>query len=178
LLTFFRKGKLKKFFKADSNGSSELTFFDAVELFKCDQNATKVTIPKEFYELLDRNKKEFDFATSEEAYEKPSRHGSSNEAYVVKRLKTKEFKNYQGFTDEDDEYLKSVLRAFDSGVIPRNASKRIKELLEKEVNPIKMLNILKKNIPLALLDEGYRPKQYVPAAAGEVILSEYLCSGE
>ncbi len=178
LVSFFRKGKLKKFFIADVGESKELTFFEAVDLFKCNEQTTRTSIPKEFYRLLEENKKQFEFATSEEIYEKPSRHGTSNEAYVVRRLKAKEIKHYQGFTDEDEEYIKSVLKAFDVGVIPRNTSKRMKELLEKEINPIKILSILKKNIPLSLLDVAYHKYPIHASLSGEVILSEYFQNAE
>jgi superfamily II DNA/RNA helicase/HKD family nuclease len=173
LITFFRKGKLKKFFSATGNECKELTFFEAVDLFKCDEQIQKASIPEEYYALLSANKLHFEFATSEEAYEKPSRHGTSNEAYIVKRLKAQEFKSYQGFTDDDDEYIKSVLKAFDTGVIPRNTSKRMKNLFEKETNPLKLLVILKKNIPGSLLETDKYQSAHA-SHTGEVILSEYF----
>jgi superfamily II DNA/RNA helicase/HKD family nuclease len=178
LVTFFRKGKLKKFFLTNVDASNELTFFEAVDLFKCEEATERKPISKDYYSLLAKNKSAFILATSEEAEGKPSRHGTSNEAYIVKRIKAKEFKNYQGFTDDDDDFIKSMLKAFDSGIVPRNASKRIKEIIEREANPIKVLGILRKNIPPNLLDFSTPHQNVSSAQLREVILSEYLHIGK
>jgi superfamily II DNA/RNA helicase len=177
LATYFRTGKLKKFFIANGFESKEITFFEAVDLFKCDETAKRLAIPKEYYSLLSKNKSAFELATSEETYEKQSRHGTSNETYIVKRMKANEFKNFQGFTDDDDDFIKSLLRAFDSGIIPRNISKRIKGLIEKEGNPIKVLWILRNNIPTNLLDSSITHQPVQSSQAREVILSLYLKGG-
>jgi len=89
------------------------------------------------------------FITSGENFEPKGsggRGGLSNERYVITRLKAKEFKKYQGFTDDDEEYIRLVLRGYEDGVIPKNTTKNIKEKkIEKgKVNPLKVLAILKK----------------------------------
>ncbi|MDP2207698.1 MAG: helicase-related protein [Bacteroidota bacterium] len=177
LATYFRTGKLKKFFIANGLESKEITFFEAVDLFKCDETVKRLAIPKEYYSLLSKNKSAFELATSEETYEKQSRHGTSNETYIAKRMKANEFKNFQGFTDDDDDFIKSLLSAFDSGIIPRNISKRIKGLIEKEQNPIKVLWILRNNIPTNLLDSSIMHQPVQSSQAREVILSLYLKGG-
>ena len=78
-----------------------------------------------------------------------------------------------GFTDDDEDFLKAVLRAFEDGVIPRNTSKRLKQELEQEINPLKALAIFRNNIPLALLTGGHAA-QGRELHTREVILSEYL----
>jgi superfamily II DNA/RNA helicase/HKD family nuclease len=176
LLTFFRKGKLKKFFSADGKASKELTFFEAVDLFKCGPPTPKISTPKAFYPFLDLNKSAFDRATSEETVEKGHLGGSSNESYIIKRLKAREMKDFQGFTEEDEGFLKSVLKAFENGVIPKNTGKRLKTELEKENTPLKALAILKKNLPSAILS-GTTTGQEIKHDKKEVILSEYLAAG-
>ncbi|MHB9097361.1 MAG: hypothetical protein ACYC5X_06005, partial [Syntrophales bacterium] len=84
-----------------------------------------------------------------------------------------EMKQFQGFTDDDEDFLKAVLRAFEDGVIPRNTSKRLKQELEQEINPLKTLAIFRNNIPLALLTGG-QTVQGRELHTREVILSEYL----
>ena len=66
-----------------------------------------------------------------------------------------------------------MLRAFEDGVIPRNTSKRLKQELEHEINPLKSLAIFRNNIPLALLTGG-QAAQGRELHTREVILSEYL----
>ncbi|MDA8091941.1 MAG: helicase-related protein [Actinomycetota bacterium] len=177
LITFFRKGKLKKFFRASGPESKELTFFEAVDLFRCLESARKLQTPKEFYPLLDQNKAMFDLAVSGETAEIVNSKGSSNEAYVIKRLKAKEMKLFPGFTEDDEDFLQSLLRAFENGIMPKNTSKRIKKEIEKEVNPLKVLAILKKNINLSILDTGTVGQGGIQDRR-EVILSEYLTVAE
>jgi len=176
LLTFFRKGKLKKFFLFDGKASKELLFFEAVDLFKCEENTTKQKIPKQYYPMLDKNKAEFDLVTSGEVLETKRSGGRSNESYVVSRLKAKEFQRYHGFTDDDEEYIRQVLKAYENGVIPQNTTKRIRKQIEKEPNPLRVLAILKNNIPYNLLDSP-TARQPVISTKREIILSEFLTSG-
>ena len=173
LVTFFRKGKLKKFFLADSSVSREITFFEAVDLFKCDPGTSKVAIPQTFYPFLDLNKAAFDQATSDETAEKGHPASSSNESYIIKRLKAKDFQKFSGFTEDDEDFLRSVLKAFENGVIPKNTSKRLKNELEKEIAPLKVLAILKKNLPSTILSVS-PSTQKIGHDRREVILSEYL----
>jgi hypothetical protein len=150
-----------------------LTFFEAVDLFKCGPSTPKIATPKTFYPFLDLNKSAFDQATSEETIEKGHSGGSSNESYIMKRLKAREMKAFQGFTEEDEDFLKSALKAFENGVIPKNTSKRLKTELEKEINPLKVLAILRKNLPQAILSATPTGQQ-TGHDRREVILSEYL----
>ena len=92
---------------------------------------------------------------------------------LFRSLKAREMKQFQGFTDDDEDFLKAVLKAFEDGVIPKNTSKRLKQELEKEAHPLKSLAILRNNIPLALLTGGQMPRGR-ELTTREVILSEYL----
>ncbi|MEW6618274.1 MAG: helicase-related protein [bacterium] len=179
LVTFFRKGKLKKFFITDSEESQEITFFEAVDLFRCKPDTPRQKIPKQYYPMLDKNKTQFDLVTSGEMLESKGsgrQGGRSNESYVIRRLKVKEFQQYQGFTDEDEEYIRQVLKGYEDGVIPQNTTKRIKKAIEEETNPLKVLAVFKKNIPYNILSLTKAPQPQV-LAKREVILSEYLTKG-
>lgn len=90
--------------------------------------------------------------------------------YLYKKLNDK--KNLEG---EDEDFIKAVLKAFEDGIIPKNTSKRLKAELEREINPLKVLAILKTNIPDALLSGG-NAGRYPDLHTREVILSEYLKS--
>ena len=63
-------------------------------------------------------------------------------------------RNFQGFTDDDEEYIGSVI-IDDAGGIPKKISKRIYAKLEKTqellVNPLKLLTLLKQELPEAFL---------------------------
>ena len=174
LITFFRKGKLKKFLINDGKQSEEISFFDAADYFECSEDTEKRSIPKSYYSMLDINKAKFELLTTSEDIEpSPSRGGRSNEKYVISRLKVKEFRNFSGFTEEDEEYIRLILLAYNDGVIPLNTSKKIKKAIEKEKKPLKVLGILKINIPYNILgvEQTGKPLELIK---GEVILSEYL----
>jgi len=176
LITFFRKGKLKKFFMSGGDGSRECTFFEAADILECDKDTKREKIPRQFYPMLKDNKEQFRFVTSGENFEPKGsggRGGLSNERYVIIRLKAKELRKYQGFTDDDEDYIRLVLRGYEYGIIPKNTTKGIKKKIEKESNPLKVLAILKKSIPNNILDLG-RPGQPSVSSKREVILSEYL----
>lgn len=176
LISFFRKGKLKKFCLADAAAVREVTFFEAAALFECQADTARKALPREFYPLLQRNKEEFDLLTSGEVFEKSGHGSKSNENYIIKRLKGNDIKHFKGFTDDDEDYLKAVLKTFEDGIIPKNTSKRLKAELEREINPLKVLAILKNNVPMSLLS-GDRSSQSFGYQVREVILSEYLVRG-
>jgi superfamily II DNA/RNA helicase/HKD family nuclease len=177
VVTFFRKGKLKKFLLSDGEISKEIDFFDAVELLKCDVYMPKLPVPPSYFKFLDLNKAEFDLITSWETVEQMLHTGTSNESYIIKRLKANEMKYFKGFTDEDDIFLKLALSAFESGIIPKNTSKRIKGKIEKEINPLKVLAVLRKNIPGSILNINH-PGRATEHDNREVILSEYIVGGD
>ena len=175
LITFFRKGKLKKFMFSDGEQSEEIPFFDAVHIFKCEPDVNRQSIPKEYYDFLKKNKKQFDQITSDEIEEpEKNRGGRSNEQYVIGTLKSDLIKKCTSFTDDDEEYIQVVMEKYNEGVIPKNITKRIKQKIETEGEALKILAVLKREIPGRLLgirhlggSEGFISKR-------EVILSEWL----
>ena len=175
LITFFRKGKLKKFMFSDGERSEEIPFFDAVNIFKCESDVNRQSIPKEYYDFLKKNKEQFEHITSDEIEEGgKSRGGRSNEQYVIGTLKSDLIKRCTSFTDDDEEFIQIVLEKYNEGVIPKNITKRIKQKIEKEGEALKVLAVLKREIPGRLLgirhsggSEGFISKR-------EVILSEWL----
>ena len=175
LITFFRKGKLKKFMFSDGEQSEEIPFFDAVNIFKCDSDASRMLMPRAYYDFLKKNKERFDQITLDEVQgSDKSRGGRSNEQYVIGTLKVKEFQKYSSFTDDDEEYIQIVLEKYNEGVIPKNITKRIKQKIEKEDEPLKILAVLKREIPGRLLGIRHSGSSGDIISKQEVILSEWL----
>lgn len=184
LFSFFRKGMLKKFYltEQESEEAAELTFFDAIDLLRCEPDTEKMHFQKDYYDLLAKNKLAFENATSEdmEIAVTAVRGGRSNVDFITKLLKANEIKHFDSYTDEDEEYIQLATKAFQEGVIPQNTAKKIANAIKKEITkgclhpPLKILGILKKNIPDALLmpEQAGKGSQY--NAKCEVILSEYL----
>ena len=175
LITFFRKGKLKKFMFSDGEQSEEIPFFDAVNIFKCEPDVDRQSIPKEYYEFLKKNKEQFDQITSDEIEEPgKSRGGRSNEQYVIGTLKSDLIKKCTSFTDDDEIFIQVVLEKYNEGVIPKNITKRIKQKIEKENEALKILAVLKREIPGRLLGIRHTGGSDGFISKREVILSEWL----
>lgn len=174
LITFFRKGRLKKFLLTEGETPVELPFLDAVKWFKCDRTERRAKIPRAFYDMLQQNKDAFERLTSPAPPTgRPRFTSRSNEAYIVRRLRATEFRNHPALTDEDEEFLERTRAAFEDGVIPRNTARRVRQAIERESHPLKVLGILRREIPGLLLQD--RPGvASVPAGRREVILSEYV----
>jgi superfamily II DNA/RNA helicase len=178
LVTYFRKGKLQKFFLADDKTESqELDFLSAAKILESNSDSKKQKLPEEFYELLEKNKKAFIDATTEELTEQVQRRGSDSSVKIMKILKFT-LKNTKQFTDEQEEYLKKVFKQLVEGGLPKQTTKEtlkaLNELNSALKNPIKVLAVLQKNIPVKLLESHYSELNPTSFGNREVILSMYL----
>jgi superfamily II DNA or RNA helicase/HKD family nuclease len=178
LITYFRRGKLGKFFIAKTKeASQELDFLFAAKLLESSAEDKKQKLPTEFYELLDKNKEAFIFATTEEMIEPKHRGGRDTAANILRILKAT-LKNTQKFTDDQELYLKKVLTQLEEGGLPKQTTKEalkaLNELKKDLMNPFKVLAALQTHIPERLLEGHY--VEYSPTVFGkrEVILSLYL----
>jgi len=180
LITYFRRGKLQKFFLAAAQPEAEeLDFISAAKLLDSDPDEPKKKLPGQFYDLLDKNKEAFILATNEEMAE-PQRRGKDSAAQILRTVKAT-LKNTQKLTDDQELYLKKVLTQLEEGGLPRQtvkqAQKALNDLKNEAINPFKVLAMLQTHIPAKLLEGRY--SEHNPAMSGkrEVILSMYL-SGE
>jgi len=177
LLTFFRKGKLMKFFLSGNN-TIELDFLNAAKIFECLENEKKVKLPLEtYYELLDKNKGAFLNATIEGMIYAHSRRGSDSARTLVRILKATQ-KNSKQLTEEQEEYIKKIIKRLDEGSIPQKTVHKVLKALQKlegEIqNPLKVIGTLQKEIPPAFLKSHYAESSAITEGKREVILSIYL----
>ena len=177
LLTYVRQGRLDKFFVgAATSDAAELDFFTAAKLLKpTDPAEARQNIPAGFYALLDKNKAAFEAATSPEVEETGTKHkGGSNDAYVLKRLRAKEIRRYHGFTEDDELYIQQVMHLLVDGALPRPTTKKLAEALSKEVEPLKVLGILRRDISSLFFQSTCAQQTAHSFNPREVILSSYL----
>src|SRR5574344_947247 len=59
LLTFFRKGYIKKFYISNESNSDELNFDDAIKLIECSNEERTIDVNSKYYKLLKKNKEIF-----------------------------------------------------------------------------------------------------------------------
>lgn len=178
LITYFRQGKLQKFFLANAeNAVTELDFMAAAGLLESKPDEKKKNLPTHMYDLLDKNKEAFIIATTEEMAEPKKKKGQDSTAKIQKILKAT-FKNTQKFTEEQELYLKQVMTQLEEGGLPKQTAKKtlkaLNDLGENLVNPFKVLAVLQTHIPERLLQSHYAEQNPVVFGKREVILSLYL----
>ncbi len=177
LVTYFRKGKIQKFFKAGGKGAVELDFVGAAGILECDPDTAKKNLPNNFYDLLNMNKDAFHTSTSEVEIEVHKiKTGRESGSQLLKILKT--FKDFRQFTDEQEKYWRRVIEQLSEGGIPKQTSKtalhEVKEGLKKSYEPLHVLAILQKCIALEFLKGHAAEGAAQTAGPREVILSEFL----
>jgi superfamily II DNA/RNA helicase len=174
LLTYFRKGKLQKFYQVSNVTPEELDFMAAARLLEVDKNTKRESPGADFYDLLEKNKMEFQAATTEEIPHLKMKGGRDSTTFVLRFLKSNEVKHFRGFTDEDELYIKRVITLLEEGALPKQTTKTLVKELSKETNPFKMLVKLKTNIAAEFFKETVAENSAQTSGPREVILSEYL----
>ena len=178
LLTYFRHGKVDKFFlgAAATTAAVELDFMSAASILKpADLKEPRQPIPCEFYYLIDKNKAAFVTATTAEAEQAESTHrGDRNAAYIFKRLKPKEIRRCQQFTEDDEEFIGKVIWLVEEGSLPKRTAKELAAKLKEEIKPLKVLAILRHDIKRELFQTSPASHAIHAPAPREVVLSSYL----
>jgi len=182
LITYFRKGKLQKFFLATINSEvKELDFISAAQLLESNPDEPKKKLPEQFYGLLDKNKEAFILATTEELPIQRQRGGRDNAANILKIIKAT-LKNTQKLTEDQELYLKRVLTQLEEGGLPKQTAKQtlkaLDDLKNEIINPFKVLAVLQTHIPAKLLEGHYAEQNPAIFGKREVILSLYLTGEE
>ena len=178
LITYFRQGRLDKFFLAPPGTaeSLEIDFFATAKTLKpADPEEKREAIPHDFYTLLEKNKKAIEAATSPDLDDAiPKQKGTANDAYILKRLKAKEIRHYHGFTEDDELYIQKVVQLLIDGALPKPTTKKVADAMKKEIQPLKVLGILRRDIsPLFFQTTRAQMTAHV-LSPREVILSSYL----
>ena len=178
LLTFFRLGKIQKFFITNKNQESqEIDFLSAARIFECSLNERKMPLPDNYFELLEKNKKAFIEATTEEELLSASKRGKGSGAKILKILKAT-LKISKKLTDEQEDYLRKLIIRLEEGAIPKQTTKKalkaLNDLKSDLVNPLKVLAVLQHNIPQKFLESHYVEFSKRYSGKREVILSLYL----
>lgn len=174
VVTFFRRGKLRKMFVADSSAQPrELDFFNAAELLRATPEIPREKLQTQFYEYLAKNKHEFIASTIEEPELIPSRRGGRSSEVKLTHI-VKAILRMKGFTDDDEEYLRKVLNLLEEGILPKQTAKSILKHIGKETNHIKIYGIIRKNISDDFFAQGITEPIGASSGPREVILSEYL----
>jgi hypothetical protein len=178
LITYFRKGKVQKFFMADDDLTArELDLFATAEALECAPDEKKEKIPEAYYDLLDKNKDAFITATTEEAMVVQTRKGRDSSVNVL-RILSAVFKSTKQLTEEQEAFLQNVKDQLKVGGLPKQTVKTTLKVLNAHnldwTSPLKVLGLLRTTIPDRLLGSHYVEENPRSAGKREVILSMFL----
>lgn len=174
LVTFFRKGKVRKIYRCDGMSPVELDFGQAAKLLEAKPDENSIVLPPKMYEYLGRNKEAFDRVFLYEGNEKGI---SGNEAKLLKFVRALK-DNRTGFTDEEITYVLNVETALEAGAIPKQTIKSLYNEIKqshssKEDTYRRTYNHLRKQIDHAMILQG-KLIENQPTGRKEIILSEYF----
>ena len=92
----------------------------------------------------------------------------------MRRLRAREIRRYHGFTEDDEAYIQQVIQLLTDGALPKPTTKTVAEALKKESEPLKVLGILKRDIPAQFFQPTRAQQTLQALSPREVILSSYL----
>ena len=178
LLTYFRKGKLQKFFLAGNGDSDEVDFMHAAGQLEANAKMPRKKLPADFYDKLEKNKQAFALATTEEDVELQIRGGGRDSTTQV-LIFLKAVRDLRQYTEDQETYLKRIMNRLEEGALPKQTAKTVLQALKRESktgtpNPLKVLALLQNNIPDEFLGGHIAESTAHTAGPKEVILSEYL----
>ncbi len=178
LLTFFRKGKLMKFYLSDDTSTYELDFLTAAKIFETDQSIQLEKFSTEkFYEFLSQNKTAFNNILIEDEETRLARGGKDPAKELMGILKALEKLSHQ-LTDQQEKYLEKLKERINAGALPKqiikNAIKAIRNANVKGSNPLEIFHAIKKSIPDEFLKEHSAELKLQAGDKREIILSLFL----
>ena len=147
LITFFRKGYVKKFYLANETNCDELNFDNAIKMIETTKDEKSVEVNSNYYPLLNKNKKYFDEYENnldgdfEEAYQ---RKGKSNAETLIRILK-EVLKQENVLTSEELDKCYKTIEILQNGELPPK--------ILKEANKLQKLNVRSNDDLIAFFKE-------------------------
>lgn len=182
LITFFRKGYLKKFYIANTSEATEITFEQAIDYIKANKSEKSKNVKDDYFELLKLNKQAFSESEKEENtidITASNKRGTSNAKNIIKVLKEC-LKMDSSFTDLEIDNINKIINLLENGELPvkivKDGNKAIKNITGIGDFP-KFYKVLEQMIPKVYLEQETKVelnKQKQKKNEKEIILSEYI----
>ncbi len=170
-VTFIRKGALKNFFITGED-TRQISFLEAVQYLECEPEEVRIPVGSPYYDHYEANSHAFDDnLLQEEVIEVGKAPLRGNDLKVVNVLRA--MQKEPTLTDDQEDVLFRLRRAYENGDIPKNITKNI----VKELSSVKDLGEAYFAITNLVPDQYlYERKDAVLHTEGEkqVILSCYL----
>lgn len=176
LLTYFRMGKLDKFYlsTADQDASQELDFLAAVKILESDDQQ-KLGLGRDFFALLHKNQKSLEDAlqNDQETVHAPASNRDAG-TKLLRRLHLFQRTEFQDFTDDEEKLWQEVMQALQNGAVAKKTVNRILKKVERVGNARGIVEILKKDFSREDFVSANSPTPVKKERTREVILSEYF----
>lgn len=171
-VTFIRKGALKEFFITDSKETNQISFIETARLLECEPDEEKVNVGAAYYSHFESNNKAFDESLIQEdvieVAKAPLRGNDMKVMHVLRALQ-----NEPTLTDDQEDVVKRLIRAYENGDVPQNVTKSIVKELGQTEDLGETFFVISNNVPDQYL---YERKDAVLTYDGDkqVILSCYM----
>lgn len=174
VISFFRRGKLRKTYQNTGTEIREVDFLEAAKILEAEEDEIRKPIAKDFYKYLDENKLEFNKVFDDEDI--PSSAGSRSAESKLKKI-IKAILKAPEITDEDEDYLHEVLKVLQEGGIAKQTMTRVLKEVKDEIDPLKILVRIRTGISSNVFQGTFAKSATNISGPKEVILSEYLIGG-
>ena len=126
-ITFIRKGALKDFF-ITGRDTQQISFIDAIRYLECTPDELRINVGSAYYGHYNANNSAFDDSlVQDEVIEVGKAPLRGNDMKVVRILRA--MQSEPTLTDDQEDVINRLLRAYENGDIPQNITKNIvKEL--------------------------------------------------
>ncbi len=171
-LTFIRKGAEKDFFISGKDETKQVSFIEAIKYIECIPDEERIDVGSAFYKQYAANNDAFDAAQIQDQIEEITKAPvRGNDAKVLKILRAIQME--PTMTDNQEEVIKRLIRAFENGEIPQNISKNIMKELKDAVDNQSAYFAIVNEIPDQYLYER-KDAVLINKSQKQVVLSEYL----
>jgi superfamily II DNA or RNA helicase len=170
LVTFFRRGSLRKFFQANEEGSIEVQFGDAVKLLYAQISEPKKSLPGSFYDLLGKNISAFEESIRDESEDETEKRGSGSDKTLMRHIKA--LLGFRGLTEDDEVYLSTLLLALEEGAVNKRSINQLVTKVKDINNPLAILSEIRNSISESYLIKVLKSEDLKKPVKKEIILSE------
>jgi len=171
-VTFIRKGALKEFFIARGKETEQISFIETARLLECEPDEEKVSVGASYYDHFELNNKAFDESLVQEdvieVTKMPLRGNDMKVMHVLRALQ-----NEPTLTDDQEDVVNRLIRAYENGDVPQNVTKAIVKELGQTEDLGETYFVISNNVPDQYL---YERKDAILRTEGDkqVILSCYM----
>ncbi len=182
LVTYFRRGRLSKFYQVRAGGEpEELDFLTAAEILEAGADEPRQKVGPDYHQLLARNRAAFEEATPDEVTPERRTGGRDAATRVLAILNSSNLRGYKGFTEDQEDLRRRLIARIEDGAIPKTILSRLTQSLANlpltDDYPLKAIALVGRLVPRQFLAER-EAGETKAVSPREVILSEYLTPTE